>query len=138
VVQNVEIAMLGSHRSRRERSARALALLAEVGLEPLATAAPPTLSGGERQRVAVARALANDPPVVLADEPTGNLDPEATTVITDLLRCRCDDHGATVVIVSHDPLVLAQADRELRLAEGVLVPVGPRVPAGDVAPVAEG
>ena len=116
--QNVEIAMLGTHTPRAERERRALALLDEVGLARFGAVTPPKLSGGERQRVAVARALANRPALLLADEPTGSLDSDATHAVVELLRRRRDDHGVTVVVVSHDPIVISAADRVVWLVDG--------------------
>lgn len=115
--QNVEIAMFGSRRSREERSARADDLLAMVGLAHRADSRPPTMSGGERQRVAVARGLANNPPVLLADEPTGSLDDVSTALITATLRTLADE-GVAVLVVSHDPRLISGADRLMRLDGG--------------------
>ena len=119
--QNVEIAMMGTHRSARERHARAMELLAEVQLGDKALRKPPELSGGERQRVALARALANEPRVVLADEPTGSLDPIAVRQTLDLFARLRDEHGVTVVMVTHDVDVAAAADRVVRLEAGRFV-----------------
>jgi ABC-type lipoprotein export system ATPase subunit len=120
-VHNVEIAMLGTHRSRQECRVRSTELLTEVHLDDKAGRRPPELSGGERQRLALARALANDPAIVLADEPTGSLDPEAvaeTLTLLDGLRRR---HGTTVVMVTHDPEVAAAADRVVTVVRGKVV-----------------
>ena len=115
---NVEVPMIGAGVPREERRARALELLDEVGLSDRAEHRPATLSGGERQRVAVARALANSPRLLLADEPTGALDSvNAERVIELLLRVR-ERRGMTVVIVSYDDAVYASADRTVRLADG--------------------
>jgi ABC-type lipoprotein export system ATPase subunit len=116
--QNLEIAMMGTHRSARERRSRALDLLAEVQLGDKALRKPPELSGGERQRVALARALANEPELLLADEPTGSLDPiavEQTLALFERLRA---EHGVTLVMVTHDRDVAAAADRVVRLEGG--------------------
>lgn len=96
---------------------RIAALLDEVGLAHRSTAAPNTLSGGEAARAGLAVALANGPVVVLADEPTGELDQTSAERILELLRRRAD-HGAAILIVTHNPHVAAFADREIRLADG--------------------
>ena len=122
-LENVQIPMLG-RRGRREREERARELLVEVGLAERVSSYPPTLSGGERQRVAIARALANEPRLLLADEPTGALDSETGAQILDLLRGLRDDHGTTILLVTNDDGVAEQADRVLRIRDGVLVAAG--------------
>ena len=107
---------------RREREARALALLAAVGLHDRAHARPPQLSGGEQQRVAIARALVRRPKVVLADEPTGSLDPDTGRAIVALFKRLLRDEGAALVLVTHDHGVAATCDRVLRLEQGRLLP----------------
>ena len=119
--QNVEIVMLGTGLHRRARRERAVALLRRVGLEGQAHVRPPELSGGERQRIAVARAFANEPSLMLADEPTGSLDEESGNAVIALLRARCDE-GGSVLAVSHDPRLTAAADRIVRLADGHMTP----------------
>ena len=99
--------------------ARGRELIAELGLTDAARRLPHELSGGEQQRLAVARALVHDPPLVLADEPTGNLDSEAGTVVLALLRHAARD-GRAVVLVTHDEAATAQADRVLRMRDGRL------------------
>lgn len=112
--QNVEVAMLGTGRPRRDQQARAHELLAAVDLGGREDRRPPELSGGERQRVALARALANEPRLLLADEPTGSLDPESIDLVLGLLAGL---RGlATVVVVTHDPWVAEAADRVIDLA----------------------
>ncbi len=118
-VENVQVPMLG-RRGRAERERRARGLLGEVGLADRVDSYPPTLSGGERQRVAIARALANGPRVLLADEPTGALDSETSAQILDLLRRVRDEHGTTILLVTNDDAVAAQADRTLRIRDGAL------------------
>ena len=118
-LENVQVPMLG-RRGRAERERRARELLEEVGLADRATSYPPTLSGGERQRVAIARALANEPRLLLADEPTGALDSETGGQILDLLRRLRDEHGTTILLVTNDDAVAAQADRILRIRDGAL------------------
>jgi putative ABC transport system ATP-binding protein len=95
-------------------------LLAELGLTGQADKLPDQLSGGERQRVAVARALINQPRVILADEPTGALDADNSAIVLDLLLAAQRELGATLVVVTHDPLVAARMDRIIRLRDGQL------------------
>jgi predicted ABC-type transport system involved in lysophospholipase L1 biosynthesis ATPase subunit len=102
--------------------ARAEALLNRVGLAERLHASPLTLSGGERQRVAVARALMNHPQVMLADEPTGNLDEHSGGVVMDLLLSVCAEEGASLVLVTHNKAFAARTNSQLRLADGVLSP----------------
>lgn len=99
---------------------RAEALLSRVGLKDRLKANPTTLSGGERQRVAVARALMNHPKMLLADEPTGNLDEHSGGVVMDMLMAVCAEEGASLVLVTHNKAFAARTDARLRLAEGVL------------------
>jgi ABC-type lipoprotein export system ATPase subunit len=115
--QNVEIVMFGGRLRRGARRERATALLHAVGLDAEAHVCPPELSGGERQRIAVARALANQPAVLLADEPTGSLDDVAAATVVNLLRRHCAS-GGTVLAVSHDRRLTDAADRVLRLVDG--------------------
>ncbi|MER6950953.1 ABC transporter ATP-binding protein [Nonomuraea sp. NPDC000554] len=118
--ENVELPALLAGRSRREARRRAGLLLERVGLAGRARHLPSQLSGGQRQRVAIARALANEPLVVLADEPTGNLD---TTATLDVLRIFEDlrTAGQTLVIVTHDERVAATADRLISMRDGMFV-----------------
>lgn len=118
-LQNVEIVMLGGKLHRSQRLARARELLHNVALDRQADVYPPELSGGERQRIAVARALANDPRLLLADEPTGSLDDETAALVIGLLREHCT-RGA-VLAVSHDPRLTSAADRVLQLVNGRIV-----------------
>jgi putative ABC transport system ATP-binding protein len=115
--QNVEVVMLGGKLHRRQRRARAKALLGAVHLEGREHVRPPELSGGERQRIAVARALANEPKLLLADEPTGSLDDDNANTVIGLLR-ECCERGGAVLAVSHDPRLTAAATRVLALVNG--------------------
>ncbi len=116
--ENVEIAMLPLKRPRAERQARVATLLEQVGLSDRSEHLPSRLSGGEQQRVAIARALANEPRVILADEPTGNLDSATAAEVIDLLSALCADSGVTVVLVTHDEEVAARVRRRIRLRNG--------------------
>ncbi|MDQ1711208.1 MAG: putative transport system ATP-binding protein [Frankiaceae bacterium] len=119
--ENVEIAMVPRTRSKAARAQRVTALLEQVGLADRRDHLPSRLSGGEQQRVAIARALANGPRVVLADEPTGNLDSVTATEVVDLLAGLCDEQGVTVVLVTHDDEVASRARRRIRLRSGEVV-----------------
>jgi len=115
---NVEVPLIGAGVGRRERRERARELLGEVGLAERVDHLPSQLSGGERQRVAVARALANRPRLLLADEPTGALDSESSKRVLDLLGTLRERHGMTMLVVSYDPEVGRHTDRTLRMADG--------------------
>jgi putative ABC transport system ATP-binding protein len=104
-IENLELPMVMAGVPESECDVRARALLALVGLEAKGQKRPEELSGGEQQRVAVALALANDPALILADEPTGNLDSTNAAVIANLLKSLALDHGKTVIMVSHDPKI---------------------------------
>ena len=103
---------------RTERKQRAIALLAQVGIEQHAAKLPAALSGGEQQRAAIARALANDAPILVADEPTGNLDQESGQSILQLMRDLNRDTGLTIVMVTHDENIAQQCDALVRLKGG--------------------
>jgi putative ABC transport system ATP-binding protein len=115
---------------RRDARARAQALLDEVGLHDRGHHYPSQLSGGEQQRIAIARALANDPPLILADEPTGNLDSQNGRHILDLLLEVKRRRGATLVLVTHDPSVAAVADLRLQLRDGRVAAEAPLAAVG--------
>jgi ABC-type lipoprotein export system ATPase subunit len=121
---NVEVPLIGSRVGRRERRERARELLAEVGLAERVDHLPSQLSGGERQRVAVARALANRPRLLLADEPTGALDSTSSLRVLDLLASLMERYGMTMLVVSYDPEVGRHADRTVRMADGRVVVAG--------------
>ena len=117
---NVETALMATGVSRHERQRRSQELLEEVGLGHRVRHLPSELSAGERQRVAVARALANEPRLLLADEPTGALDSAAGDRVLSLLAEMRKRHGMTVIVASHDPAVSARADRVVELVDGRL------------------
>ena len=119
--ENVALPMRAAGMPRAERDERAHRLLREMGLSHRFDALPHQLSGGEEQRVAIARALANEPGLLLADEPTGELDRATTDVVLRLLEAARERARATLVVVTHNPLVAARARRHLRLEDGMVV-----------------
>jgi putative ABC transport system ATP-binding protein len=119
--ENVEFVMELQGVGEAERRERALAILKEVGLEGLADKRPLEMSGGQQQRVAVARAIVSGPRVVLADEPTANLDSKTAENLLDLMVDMNRDHGITFLFSTHDPMVIAKARRRVRLHDGVVV-----------------
>jgi|HubBroStandDraft_2_1064218.scaffolds.fasta_scaffold02668_7 putative ABC transport system ATP-binding protein len=119
-VENVAIPLLLRSVSHREARARALAALDDVGLIRRASRTPDELSGGEQQRVAIARALVGEPKLILADEPTGNLDSETGDAVLDLLSALPRERGAAAVLVTHDARVAHYADRVLGMRDGRL------------------
>ena len=120
VVENVAMPLLLNGDSRASAAARARPLLAAVGLANRAQHLPSELSGGELQRAAIARALIANPRLVLADEPTGNLDSTTASEVMDLLLSRVREQGLTMMLVTHDPTIAARADRVLTMTDGVL------------------
>lgn len=120
-LENIQIPMLESDLPASERRERAMALLKSVGLEHRAQHLPSKLSGGERQRVAIARSLANGPSVLLADEPTGNLDSENARSILDLLLRLHDEQKMTLILVTHDMVIARKAARTLQMMDGRIV-----------------
>ncbi len=121
VLENVQIPMFEGKLSRSQRKARGIELLESVGLGHRLSHYPSELSGGERQRVAIARGLANRPSVVLADEPTGNLDSESAVQIIDLLLELHGKLGVTLVLVTHDLSVAERASRTIRMKDGRVI-----------------
>lgn len=120
VKQNIEVPGMFAGTKRAERHPAAAEMAAAVGLEERILHMPSELSGGQMQRVAIARALLNRPKILLADEPTGNLDSKNSRLIIELFDKIRRDFGTTVVIVTHDREIAAHADREIRLRDGVL------------------
>jgi lipoprotein-releasing system ATP-binding protein len=119
-LENVAIPGLIQGRPKKEMEARATALLDEVGLSDRATHRPGELSGGEQQRVAVARALALDPKLLLADEPTGNLDSATSDAIHDLFFQINRQHGTTIIVVTHNPAFAKRMPRVVRMRDGLV------------------
>lgn len=132
-VENIALPLLLDGRPLSEIEPRVDVLLCLVGLAGRREHRPDQLSGGEQQRVAIARALVARPAVVLADEPTGNLDRAAGREVLGLLRRACDEERQTIVMVTHDPLAAAMADRVILLQDGRVVH---ELPAGDAAAIA--
>src|SRR5262249_53859300 len=120
VADNVELPALLAGESSGAARRRRTALLAELGIAEVAGAFPAALSGGQQQRVALARALVNPPDLLLADEPTGNLDSQSTREVLALLR-RSHERGQTIVLVTHDARVASVADRVVRMRDGRIV-----------------
>ena len=119
-LENVEFPMLFSNVAAKQRNQRSCQLLELVGLGDRSQHRPTELSGGQQQRVAIARALVNDPPIILADEPTGNLDSHAGSEVMAILS-QLNQQGRTIIVVSHDAEVIAGTHRSLRLYDGQIV-----------------
>lgn len=122
-VENVEVPLLYSRPSVRtaERRRRALAALASMGLSDRAEHHPNQLSGGQQQRVAIARALVNEPSVILADEPTGNLDTATSIDVMRLLQDLRASHAMTIILITHEPEIAAYGTRIIAMRDGVIV-----------------
>ena len=120
-LENVEAGLAPAKVPRKELRARSLARLTAVGLADRAAHLPTQLSGGEQQRVAIARALVTGPRVILADEPTGNLDTRSGAEIVDLLAALAAENGTTVIVATHDPELAARAPRRLAMRDGRIV-----------------
>ena len=123
-LENVVLPQMIAGRPRRVAEKRAMALLASFGLEPRASHLPGKLSGGEQQRVAIARALANEPKVLLADEPTGNLDIGTADVVFEELLAKVQAANLAALIATHNPELAARMDRTVTLREGRVVALG--------------
>ncbi|HET6410316.1 MAG TPA: ABC transporter ATP-binding protein [Chthoniobacteraceae bacterium] len=120
-MENVQIPMFETGRSAADRKSRAIELLKSVGLEHRLNHFPSKLSGGERQRVAIARSLANGASVLLADEPTGNLDSENATLILELLHRLRQERNFTLVLVTHDMGIAERASRTIQMKDGHII-----------------
>ena len=117
VLKNVEIPLMLSGASRERRRSRALKLLESVGIAHRSNFSPANISGGERQRVAIARALANDPKIIIADEPTGNLDLKNSDEVMKILS-KLNRDGRTIIMVTHNPEITGNCSRVIRLRDG--------------------
>jgi putative ABC transport system ATP-binding protein len=120
-LENVQLPMFETDRPASQRSARAIELLGSVGLEHRLDHFPTKLSGGEKQRVAIARSLANGPSVLLADEPTGNLDSKNAHHILDLIIRLHREQNMTLILVTHDPSIASRATRTIQMMDGRIV-----------------
>ncbi len=129
VLENVALPLLYAGQSRAAARKRAQEVLEQVGLATLEHRMPNQLSGGQQQRVAIARSLVNRPPLLLADEPTGNLDTKTTNEVLEVIGQLNREQGLTIVIVTHEPDVARHAKRLVKLKDGVVVYDG--VPAGE-------
>jgi lipoprotein-releasing system ATP-binding protein len=122
--ENIVVPQMIAGVGKKAASTRAMELLNALGLAPRADHRPGKLSGGEQQRVAIARALANKPALLLADEPTGNLDPETSDGVCAQLVGLAREHGLAALIATHNPALAARMDRTVRLEHGILTAVG--------------
>jgi putative ABC transport system ATP-binding protein len=118
--ENIELPMEFAKVERREKEKRATQLLKMVGLSDRADHRPDELSGGEQQRVAIARALANQPSLILADEPTGDLDTKTGQEVIGKLKDLCKEEGVTIIMVTHDPIAAEYADRIVQMRDGAI------------------
>ena len=118
VLENVELPLLYAGVGAEERKERAVAALGRVGLADKQKNLPSQLSGGQQQRVSIARALAGNPSVILADEPTGNLDSKNSQEIVELLKVSNEKYGQTLIVITHDESIALQADRILSIEDG--------------------
>jgi putative ABC transport system ATP-binding protein len=135
--ENIALPLLIDGKKLKEYQSKIDELLELVGLTDRRRHKPDQLSGGEQQRVAIARAFVNDPDIVLADEPTGNLDSRAGEEIMKLLRRSCDELGQTIVVVTHDPKAASFADRIVFLKDGQIASEIRLEKGGDTAPILE-
>ncbi|MAG47335.1 macrolide ABC transporter ATP-binding protein [archaeon] len=126
-LDNVALPLIFNGTEKEERIRKAEELLGKVGLSHRKYSLPNQLSGGEKQRVAIARALVNNPEVILADEPTGNLDSKTGTTILELLQELKEKEGKTLIIVTHDDKIAKQADRIARLKDGKIINIEKKV-----------
>lgn len=120
-IENVELPLIYSHLKTKERRENAMQALRDVGLDDRASHLPNQLSGGQQQRVAIARALVNKPSLILADEPTGNLDTKTSQEIMDIFTKLNDEKGITIIMVTHEPDIAEYAKRKISFTDGLIV-----------------
>ena len=120
LAENVELPMMVFEKSRRSRKDRARMLLAHVGLSAKENALPNRISGGERQRGAIARALANHPDIILADEPTGNVDTQTGQMVMSFIIAYCREHAATLIMATHNQEMADMTDRKIFMRNGLI------------------
>ncbi len=120
-LKNVELPMLYAGMSGRARAKRAKELMAMVGMEDRMDHNPDELSGGQKQRVAIARAMGNDPAMILADEPTGALDTKTGRLVMDIFHRLNEEHGKTIILITHSPELAEETQRILTLSDGVII-----------------
>ena len=120
-LKNVELPMLYAGMSGRARARRAKELMAMVGMEDRMDHNPDELSGGQKQRVAIARAMGNDPAMILADEPTGALDTKTGRLVMDIFHRLNEEHGKTIILITHSPELAEETQRILTLSDGVII-----------------
>jgi putative ABC transport system ATP-binding protein len=125
ILDNVALPLLYARVPRAKARERAMEQLTKVGLDKLAQRHPNQLSGGQQQRVAIARALVADPPLILADEPTGNLDTRTSSEIMNVLTTLNRERGQSIILVTHEPDIAAYAKRLVRLKDGLVIYDGP-------------
>jgi len=121
--ENIEMVMQMQGIPKKERNQKSLAILQEVGLEGLEDRKPPELSGGQQQRVAVARAIVSNPSLVLADEPTANLDSVTANKLIDLMLTMNEIHNTTFIISTHDPMIMQRAKTLVKLHDGKIIEI---------------
>ncbi len=118
-IENVELPLIYRGKSKQERDELSMSALRQVSLENRANHRPSQLSGGQQQRVAIARAIAGEPSIILADEPTGNLDSRSGTEVMGILK-NLNEQGKTVIIITHDLNIASQASRVVRISDGII------------------
>ena len=121
--ENIEMVMQMQGVTKKERNIKSLAILQEVGLDGLENRKPPELSGGQQQRVAVARAIVSNPSLVLADEPTANLDSVTANKLIDLMLSMNEKHNTTFIISTHDPMIMQRAKTLVKLHDGKIIEI---------------
>ena len=119
-LKNVELPMMYAGVSKKERTKKAALLLDSVGMSQRSSHKPSELSGGQKQRVSIARALANDPAVILADEPTGALDSKTSRIVMDIFHSLHKEHGKTIILITHNGTLAQECNRVITLKDGII------------------